>query len=245
MNNLDALDAARGGPMTYRHRGIVTTAPHPADLGYQTILLGLQHEVMPGEPGAISLWKSRALFERWQARYDLPEFTQANRLAYVVDHYIDTLTYDLQTIAGVDLGELWRTRRWNTLLALIDRLPRHSLYYEAVANDPEHAAMVAESMEAGDEREDPGATSGPPLSTWTPEVEAIVRLTDVVKALHVIIPASQGAKGLQDPKPEPRPRTALEAARRASQYKRRMAEHNALAARLLPHKYPKSDETPR
>lgn len=244
MNNADALDLAKGGPFRYRLDGEDLTGPDPADLHYQVVLLALNDEVMPGTPRDMAYWKVRALFERWQAHYDLPGFDQARRLAYVVDHYIDTLTYDLQSHLRVDMGDLWRSRRWGTLLAYIDRLPRWSLYYETVANDPEHADMVAKALAEGGERDDSAVSSGPPLSTWTPEVERIVELIDAVKALHYIIPASQGGKG-KPPPPLERPTTLLESARKRGEFSRRKAKHDALARRMLPHKYPESGDAPR
>jgi hypothetical protein len=244
MNNLDALDAAKGGPFVFRHSGEERTAPHPADLPYQVVLLGLQDEVMPDTPPDLAYWKVQALFEAWQMHYDLPDFNNGRRLAYLADHYIDTLTYDLQFYLGVDLGSLWRARRWNTLLAMIDRLPAWSSYYAAVANDPEHAEMAATAMEEGENREDP-ETSGPALTSWTPEVEVLTRVVDAVKALHYLIPAAAGSKSVKPPPPEPRPVTLLDSARRRAAYKVKKTRHEALAARMLPHKYPPSDEPPR
>jgi hypothetical protein len=244
MKNVDALEAARGGPFTYLLDGEVLTGPDPAAMHYQIVLLALNDRVMPDCPADMAYWKVEALFERWQAHYDLPDFEQARRLAYVVDHYIDSLTYDLQSHLQVDLGTLWRSRRWNTLLALLDRLPRWSYYYDAISNDPEHADMVAKALaDAGPREETPA--SGPALTTWTPEVEQIVRLIDAVKALHYIIPASQGSKNVKAPPPEERPSTLLDQARKRGEFKRRKAAHDKLAARLLPHKRPSSDDSPR
>jgi len=245
MKNIDALEAARGGPFVYRHSGQAVTGPDPAAMHYQVVLLALHDEVMPGTPQDLPYWKVRALFDQWQAHYDLPEFENGRRLAYVADHFIDTLTHDLRAHLNVDLGEMWRSRRWNTLLAFIDRLPRWSLYYEAVANDPEHAKMVADALAQSGERDDSAVSSGPPLSNWTPEVEVLTRLIDAVKALHYIIPASQGSKSAKMPPPEERPQTLLERARKSGEYKRRKAKHDALAARMLPHKRPASGESPR
>lgn len=241
MDNLEALDAAVGGPFRFRHRSAILNGPDPTGMPFQYVLLALQDETMPGTPVDLPYWKVAELFTAWQAHYDLPEFNSGRRLAYVVDHYIDTLTYDLQAYLRVDLGSLWRARQWNTLLAYIDRLPGWSNYYAAVANDPEHAEMVAQAMLEGEEREDSSQT-GPPLTSWTPEVAALTRLIDTVKALHYIIPASQGDKKVQPPPPEPRPVTALDTARKRASYEARKAKHNALAARLLPHKYPASTD---
>jgi hypothetical protein len=96
-------------------------------------------------------------------------------------------------------------------------------------------------MAEDDGREDP-ETSGPALTSWTPEVEVLTRLVDAVKALHYLIPASQGSKNVKPPPPEPRPVTALEGARKRATFDRRKAKHDALAARMLPHKYPKVPE---
>lgn len=244
MNNLDALDAARGGPFTFRHRGEALTGPDPARLDYQIVLYALEQETMPGCPADMAYWRVKALFEAWQMHYDLPDLNQGRRLAHLVDHYIDTLTYDLQAHLNSDLGSLWRARRWNTLLAMIDRLPAWSNYHNAVANDPEHAEMLATALAEDEERDDSSVTSGPSLTSWTPEVEAITRLIDAVKVLHYVIPASQGSKSAKQPPPEPRPVTLLESARKRATYNRRKAKHDALARRILPHKYPASDESP-
>lgn len=245
MNSLDALDAATGGPFSFRHRSEILNGPDPADLPYQVVLMALQEEIMPGTPADLPYWKVQALFECWQMHFDLPDFRSGQRLAYVVDHYIDTLTYDTQFYLRVDLGELWRARRWNTLLALIDRLPAWSAYYAAVANDPEHADMVAKAMA---EDPDSGSDSGPPgpaLTSWTPEVEVLTRVVDAIKALHYLIPAAAGSKSVKPPAPEPRPVTLLESARKRAHYNARKTKHEELAARMLPHKYPQSDDSQR
>lgn len=240
MRNIEIVEAASGGPFVvqstppgYAPRQHVIT--DPADLSFMEVLLALknEHAPLPDDLRAAE-WKRALIFERWSAHYDLPDFQSAQRLAYLVDRYRSALVYDLRTL-GVDLGELWRQRRWRTLLDLIDHLPPHSWYSAAVSGDVEHAEMIAESLAARAE-EGEQTNEGPSLQSWTPEVAAITRLTDEVRRLHYIIPAVQGDKGVKPPEPLPRPHTPLEAAIKRASFNKRMAQHKALAARLLPHK---------
>lgn len=74
----------------------------------------------------------------------------------------------------MDLGELWRARKWRKLLNLIDRLPRWSLFQEAKANDPEIARqLVGVELPEYQHR----------FSEWTPEREAIASLYDLMAIL--------------------------------------------------------------
>lgn len=236
MSNINLLEAARGGPFRFRHQGETFTVADPATLHFQQVLLFLQEEHVPGTPGMPN-WMRRRLFEAWAAHYDLPDFQSANRLAYLVDHYRSALVYDLQTLAGVDLGELWRARRWRTLLDYIDHLPGHSWYNAAVAGDEEHAEMIARSL-AARESEGESTPQGPPLQTWTPEVAVSTQILDAVRSVQHAIIAVNSEKGKvpEPPKPAPRPHTPLEAAIKRAQYGKRKAAHDALAKRLLPHK---------
>ena len=91
-----------------------------------------------------------------------------------------------------------------TLLNLIDHLPRNSHYAEAMAQDEEVAEGLVDVPAGG-----PGS---PPLTEFTPEVEAIVavvdRLGDVVNTLI----AANGGKP-KPVRPWPRPVTALDRVR--------------------------------
>lgn len=236
MTPLDQLERARGGPFTYRHRGEVRGLPDPRALRADVLLRILQ----TGNTGAMDapLWKLRALFEAWSAHYDLPGPRQAERLWYLCERYSNVLEVDLRVNAQESLGELWRSRQWRYLLNLIDHLPGHSHYAAAVANDPEHADKLAKALA---ERAESGeqVDKGPSLILWTPEVRVLADLIDEIKRLrHVIIMAnSEKGKAPKAPDPYPRPKSALDGATKRAEHARRQAAHEALAARLLPHKY--------
>jgi hypothetical protein len=237
MSNLSVLEAATGGPFWFRYEGQNHLLPDPADLPFQTVLAILDAERIP-DALAMPEWKRARLFAAWAAHYDLPDFQSAQRLSYLVDHYRSALVYDLQSFLNVDLGDLWRSRRWRTLLDHIDHLPGHSWYSAAVSTDEDHAAMIAESL-ASREQEGEVQPKGPSLQSWTPEVAAITRLTDAVKEVSYVVAAvNYSGKGArpQPPKPEPRPRTPLEAAIQRADFNRRKASHDKLVKRLLPHK---------
>lgn len=235
--NIDIVEAASGGPFRFRHNGETYLVMDPADVDFQIVLLSLQEKHVPGCPGDMPSWKARALLEAWAAHYDLPDYASANRLAYLVDHYRSALVADLQTYAGADLGQLWRARRWRTLLDIIDHLPGHSWYNASVANDEEHTKMVAESLAArkaeGDESAD---SSGPPMHTWSPEVAKLTEVVDAVRGVRHAIIAVNSKKAPDPPEPSPRPKTLLEAAIRRAEHDRKKSRHDALVKRMLPHK---------
>lgn len=241
MSNLDLVEAASGGPLVMRHLGETFTLAEPAAMPYQHVLYSLRTLRAPDVPRPMAEWKQERVFERWCAHFDLPEFASAQRLAYLIDHYRSALVYDLQVHAhGVDLGELWRARRWRTLLDIIDHLPAHSWYSSAVSTDEEHAKMIAESL-AARESEGEQTPSGPPLHTWTPEVAALTTVIDCLRSLEHTLAAVNGNKG-ERPKPMPRPGTPLEGAIKRAKHAARKAQHDALTLRLLPHKRKQAEQ---
>jgi hypothetical protein len=240
MGDIERIDAARGGVFEFRHDGEIIALSSPADLNFQQVLAALKD---PRHLTYVRMaeWKRAALRDQWAARYDLPEFRQAQRLCYVVDRYSAALTYDLHSHAGVDLLELWHARRWRTLLDIIDRLPSYSTYAATVATDEEHAKMLAEAMAERKREEGDDAEKGPPIHTWTPEVEALFGLRDDVRNLGYVIRATNGDKSAKPPKPLPRPMSALQEAMKRAEFKRREKEHKSLVARFLPHKAQNGD----
>ena len=231
-------------PFTYRVHGEVFAAPSPLHLDFEHVMFLLQQREIPLLPN-MPIWAIDVLFGRWAAHYDMPSFPDAQRLAYVVNRYRDVLEHDLHVHAHVDLTDLWRARRWRFLLNLIDHLPRHTYYSEAVSNDPEHARMLAEAMaKRAEEADGESGPSGPPMHIWSPEVSALTDLTDAVRRVEYAIVAtnSEKGKGPKPPEPLPRPVSMLDRERKRSEYARRKAKHDKLAARLLPHKRAQSAE---
>lgn len=116
----------------------------------------------------------------------------------------------------------WRSRRWRKLLSFIDRLPRTSLYVEAVADDDEIADRLVD---------DETPSRGPRLSEWSPERDA---LADVVDMLGNVVAAVIAAAGVKPPQINRtrRPKTAFDRARQ----RQRVQRHHQLVARVLPTK---------
>lgn len=228
-----------GGHAMVRHHGELISLPDPRTQHYQWVLTALALCHVPGTPGDVPEWKRALVFKRWCAAWDLPaDFQSARRLTYLLDKYRSPIANDLRVHAHVDLGELWRARRWVHLLDLIDHLPAHSWYAATVSMDEEHATMMAESLLAQREREDPDSnmleSQGPSLIGWTPEMAMLTNVFDAVRSVqHAVIAVQAGDKAPPPPKPAPRPVTPLERVMKRMEYDRKKAKHEALAARVL------------
>lgn len=144
------------------------------------------------------------------------------RLAHLVARYGRAIRCDLRVRYGLDLHVEWQERRWSALLDYIDRLPRDSQYVEALTSDEEWAVAVLEH--------EPGEQ--PPsrrMAEWSTEVELLTSVLDAVREnTRAVVAAAGGKPGKFHP--APRPRTALERARR----RRRQVVHDRLTAKLLP-----------
>lgn len=236
MQQIERIEAGRGGPFRVRADGQVHVMPDPAHLDFMDVLLRLQLRHLPEIPSCPE-WQRARVFEAWSAHYDLPPFGHAQRLAYLVDHYADELTYDFRTVLhGLDFGEMWRSRRWATMLALIDRLPSHSWYSDAVSRDPEHLEMLTRAMaEQAESEDDDTSKARPSWIGWTPEMSALVRVHDEIRRLSYLTIATQGGQA-KPPEPSPQPEHPMQVAARRAEVARRKRKHEALVARLLPHK---------
>ncbi len=118
----------------------------------------------------------------------------------------------------------WKARRWRKLLDLIEHLPRHSAYLEAVSEDETIASML---LDRGDESRAPKRR----MSEYDAVVETLSTLVDRVGELINAVLASKGVKPRRIP-PAPRPVTAMQRLREG----RRKIEHVTLVSKLLPHK---------
>jgi len=124
----------------------------------------------------------------------------------------------------LDLATEWRSRRWRRLLNIIDRLPRHSAYVEALTDDEEFAeAMLAQGIPPGK------ATRR--LADWSPTVELLTGILDRLAEVTQAIAASRGVKPRKIVR-APHPVTALDRIRQ----RRRYETHRSVVARVLPHK---------
>lgn len=244
MKSIDFLEHG-GGHFHVRHRGELIALADPRTKHYQWVLTALYLRHVPGSPEDIPDWKRAQIFDRWRVAWDLPEFNDARRLAYLVDHYRAPLANDLAIYAQIDLGALWRERRWVRLLDVIDRLPAHGWYSASVSNDEEHAKMMAESVAARKRDGQDKESAGPSMIGWTPEVSVMTNVLDAVRGVqHAVFAAQHGKKAGEPPKPSPRPITALERALKRSDFNHRKAKHEALVKRLLPNKGKPQPPTP-
>lgn len=143
-----------------------------------------------------------------------------------MDRYAAELEADFITeYRGLELGKLWRARKFRKLLRLIDQLPAATRFSNAVANDEEHVErLLASGVQ-------PSQTpSGPSLSEWTPIVSLLTDISDQLQGLTVATLAAGGAGAKAGKvKPRPRPSTAFETVR----HRQALARHNALVARVI------------
>jgi hypothetical protein len=240
--NLRALEAAHGGDFRFQHAGESFSIVGPEKLTVEQVAVILDTEHIPGIPN-MPRWKRDALFSQWVAHYDLPPLNDLRRLIYLVDRYRDALEVDLQSQYRIDLVAIWRQRRWRFLLNLIDHLPRNTWYHQAVLDDPEHVqALIDAEMRQEQEKSEGAEPAGPPLHTWSPELEAITNVLDAVRGVSHTVAAVNSEKGKtpQPPKPSPRPSSALDRARKKAKAERKQARHESLVARMLPHKAKKT-----
>ena len=126
---------------------------------------------------------------------------------------------------------------------MIDHLPRNSWYSQAVANDEEHAQMLADAQAAlpkSDETED----TGTPMVGYSYEREAIEILINEFRQFNANYAAVNSKEGT--PRVQPKfmtgPRTALQRAVAGAERARKKAKHEALVARVLPRKRKKSGD---
>ncbi len=241
MTPLERADAAKGGPFVVRWNDELWLMPDPADLPFMDVLNRLAYG-LPEAPAegdaAFPQWKLETLLQAWAAHYDLPDIQQAQRLAYLVDHYFDELTYDFaHQLHGLDLGDLWRRRRWATILRYIDRLPPDCWYSGAVSRDPEHKKALIEAMAARDAAAgDAAPPARPSWIGWSNEVNALTALRNDIRQLTYVTVLAAGSKQAQPPEALPTPEHPTERAAAIANERAAKAKHNALVARLLPHK---------
>jgi hypothetical protein len=150
----------------------------------------------------------------------------SQELVWVLERCYDEALYDL-ACRGLDLGELFRERRWRFLLTLLMQLPQTSNMKAKLADDEEFARSVLRGRDIDDLRQPGKATVS--LTEFSPEVAA---LFDVVDRLGDVCAGLRGLSGAKarPPRPLPRPKTAFD---RVAFENRRRA-HKALWERVKP-----------
>lgn len=138
---------------------------------------------------------------------------------------------------------MWRARRWRKLLNLIDHLPRHTYYAQAVAEDPDHMAAIEKAVGSS---EASGPAPLPKLAWWTPEVDKLTDVLDAIRSLQDVLirvnVEAAAAKKMKPPEPTPRPgRPRIAGDRVKPSTADQMARHKSIVARMLPHKADSTD----
>lgn len=107
------------------------------------------------------------------------------------------------------------------ILDYVEHLPRTSAYHSAIADDDDLAAQFID--------EDMPPATVPRLSEFSPEVQALAEIRDLLASLIGVQIARAGKKPKKI-KPYPRPVSAIERARKRRQY----ATHRSIVDRMRP-----------
>jgi hypothetical protein len=229
--DVDLLDAEVGGPMGVLHLGEVITLPAATDLHWTQVL-----------NASTNIWKFMStcwkperrlsyidlglLWEAWRKHNGLPGPDQCSRLAYMIDHYLKGIEYDLRNHLQVSLGELWRARRWRELLVYIDMLPTNSHMHRLLTTDEEYMERVLTSKQERDEER----SGRPSMADWSLTNSLLAKLIDAVNRNTQITVSAAGNKQSLGLQPEPRPWTAADKVNHRIQQSR----HEDMVKMLIP-----------
>lgn len=138
----------------------------------------------------------------------------------------------------MDLGALWRSRCWRKLLNFIDHLPRTTWFSQAVANDEEHARLLAEARKEAPESERDEGPWRPSMLTYSAEVEALHWLVNELRGYRADFVNANRDPKKSSPVKSPfmllGPNTALERIGHELEIERRDRRHSRLVSMLLP-----------
>lgn len=107
------------------------------------------------------------------------------------------------------------------ILDYLEHLPSTSAYHAALAEDEDLARQMLD--------EPPPAPRPPRLTEFSPEVQALAEVRDLLSAVLAVLVKANGGKP-HKPKPYPRPVTALQRLKTRMRY----SEHLDLVRRVLP-----------
>jgi hypothetical protein len=145
----------------------------------------------------------------------------SERLAGTLIRYGEAIEYDL-ACRGVDLAQEWRSRRWRKLLNLIDHLPAHSAYAEALAADEDLAELILSQPR-------PEGAAVVRISEWSSERAVLAEISDKLSSVVAAVIAAAGSKPPPFV-PSPRPKVAADRIRE----RQRVEAHLSLVDRLIP-----------
>ncbi len=120
------------------------------------------------------------------------------------------MEYSLHEHLGLDLRDWFRGRESppiSKLLDLAERLPRHSVYAAAVADDEDTAMAMISARGDGQ-----GGRPRFGMQGWTYERELLVGQSELLMSIRALLIGAKFSKSGKPPKvdPMPRPRTAAD-----------------------------------
>lgn len=208
--------------------------PDPRSMNFQTVLSILEAEDIVDyvRPMRLAEWKRELVFNRWRACYDLPEFDIAYHVTYLVDHFRSEIVADFAPL-GLELGELWRGRKWQTIFDLISGLPSGAATTSALAMDEEHAKIMASQILDNEEGEGRDAEKEMSLRGWSSINSQLADIYDAVLSVGTTVIAVNATTPPKPPEQYPRPKSALEKEISRQRIARREEKHRDLVSRVL------------
>jgi hypothetical protein len=170
--------------------------------------------VLGAEKGSVL----RAVLRDMAEHFRLPDVA---RVADLIDRYGSAIRADLgRFYPGVDMLDFFRGRlSAQAILDYLEHLPRTSAYHTAIADDEELAAELVKLPEQ--------KPSPPRLAEFSPELQALAEIRDLIATL-INVQVARAGKKPSKVKPYPRPVSAIERIRRRQKY----LTHRSLVDRL-------------
>lgn len=137
-----------------------------------------------------------------------------------MDRYGEEIEVDLHRIHGVDLLDFFKGNlSWRKLHLLIKTMPGNSLYVQALANDPEVAEQIVQDEQERRRQGVSKSSDGPSVVDYTMEVARLDLLIELAQVIHSDLSQLSGGKA-QTVRPQPRPETAVDRARKNAAWAR-------------------------
>lgn len=214
--------------------GVIVTLPAATDLPWRVVAAAVRDKIdfyyhvwAPTGVPLPGVNRTEQVRQAWAHHNGLPEGQSLYRLLYMMERYADGIEYDLRNHLGVDMGDLFRGRRWRALLNYIDLLPSGTHKNRMVTQDEEHMEAILSSKQgqAGEYK--------PSMSDWGQLENMMATLIDAVnRNTETVHATAQGKKKPLRIPNYPRPATALDRVKNKMQKR----QHEEMVALLLPTK---------
>lgn len=232
--DLDQIDGELGGPMRIATGPAVVVLPAATDLPWRVVAAAVKDKIdfyyhvwLPTGVPLAGVNLTEQVRHAWARHNGLPEGMDLYRLLYMMERYADGIEYDLRNHLGVDMGELFRSRRWRVLVNYIDMLPSNSHKNRLVTLDEEHMEAILSSKQAQ------SGEYKPSMSDWGQLENMMATLIDAVnRNTETVHATAQGKKKPLRIPNYPRPATAADRVK----VKIQKRKHEEMVNMLLPAK---------